>query len=197
MRYRGTIIASLSGLLGIQVGLVVYLHYRTPNQVPVELGEELPFKVHGWPPATAPLVSSQGGCFVAFACSPQCAACDSLASVFARPTPSGAPDGVTPVWLLLGDSMVASSWGSSHGLPENIVFGLSPRRWSLLSRPVFGNVWGTPMRLVLTPKMEVRDIRPTHTPPSEVELAEICVNGGIGPESLKEYLALMEDLGRG
>ncbi len=50
-------------------------------------------------------------------------------------------------------------------------------------RPMPGRVWGTPMRLVLTPRLTVQDARPADSLLTREELDPLCRFGGIAPES--------------
>jgi hypothetical protein len=99
------------------------------------------------------------------------------------------------VWFILSDTASARAWAREHRLPESDVFALSVKKRLFFQRPTHGHIWMTPMRLVLTPGLEVRDARPWDGSLDVEILEELCLSGGIAPESVDEYLQLLERAG--
>jgi hypothetical protein len=104
------------------------------------------------------------------------------------------PKELKPVWFVLGDSTTAVTWGEENGLPSHAVFGLEVKRPGLFRRPVFGDVWASPMRLVVSSGLVVREARPQNELPDQAELEDLCLNGGIAPSSFQELMAYIETI---
>ena len=65
----------------------------------------------------------------------------------------------------------------------------------MFRRSVYGDIWFTPMRLVLTPELSVRDARPSDELLGKMDLDSLCRFGGFAPRSLDDFRALVEPAG--
>lgn len=178
-----TLIGLLSGTLILQIGWLAAAHARVPKVVAIEPGEALPFelrgpgKVSGTPPGP-----ESPRCRVAFICSPDCPWCARLAERVAEDDAQDSEPSA-PLWFLLGDSATVRTWATTVGLRQVTVFSLAPRRAAFGRGSVFGHVWFTPTRLILTPELEVRDVRPSDEVPSRAELSDLCLGGLSSPSA--------------
>lgn len=160
--------AGLSALLIVQVTLALDAGRRQTKVVPIDAGQNLPFAVSdagGTGPGTIT------GCRAAFLCTTRCPACAALAKQWAD-TP--ATQAMRPLWMLTGDSASVMGWARAHGLPLSEVRVISPGRATGWRTTVAGDLWFTPMRVILTPDMIVRDARPSASMPSDDTLRLLC-----------------------
>jgi len=179
--------AVLLVLLAIQVSVITF---RTVTQgieyTPLAVGEQLPYSISAWPPYSgSERNAASSRCHVAFICSTGCGVCSALADRYVEETRSGF-NGVRPLWFLGGNSARVASWAIEHGLPRERVLTLAPKKRQFWRPPVYGDLWSTPTRVVLTSELLVRDARPSNVLLSLGELESLCDSGGIAPQGLKE-----------
>lgn len=156
----------------------------------LKVGSALPFTVLGWDTISIVERSSER-CHLAFICLPGCGACGAMADRLTS-EPLGASVRESPVlWFLWGDSSTVATWTSLHALPPQTVLRLAGKRQYPWRRPVLGDVWVTPMRIVLTSDLVVRDARPSDSIPNDSVVGSLCRKGGIAPRNLSEYLEQM------
>jgi len=185
------LVAGLLGLLAVQASMIAGRTTRDIKYQSLAVGEHLPFSVSGWPPHAAsdrnPTISR---CNIAFICSTGCAACSALADRYAEETRSSR-SGVRPIWLMGGDSARVASWAVEHGLPRERVLALAVKEGRFWRPHVYGDIWSTPTRVVLTSKLIVRDARPADALLNHEELQSLCESGGIAPQGLEELKDLL------
>jgi hypothetical protein len=185
-----TALVLLTGLLGFQlffhgVQRIGHIRYET-----LSVDEPLPFSVEGWQPNPD---RSDGQLHAAFLCTPNCAACAALADRFASALPDTLPGGKMPIWLLTADSVSATRWADDHALSRSDVYALGIRpKWGGLTR-VYGSLYFTPIRVMLTDGLIVYDARPSDQLPSAEERNAYWSGGGIAPESLQEFIEIVSD----
>ena len=154
---------------------------------PAEVGRALPFSVFGWEDLPAAMGETRG-CRLAVFCRIGCGACTTLAERFVSEAVESMRPGPPPLWLLWGDSVDVARWGSQRGLPPQTVLRLEAKRRYWWERPVVGDFWVSPTRLVLSEDLIVKDARPTDAIPNDAEVQSLCRGGGIAPGSLEEYV---------
>lgn len=184
----GGVAAALAVLLVVQFAVALGALDREVEYVALEVGKALPFDLTdlAGDPISDPLLPGDRGCHVAFIVDIDCGACNVLARRFGDQVPSDTSAALQPLWLLTGDSLSVTAWLADVGLPPSRIMRLSPRRELPWSRPIAGDVWFTPTRLVLTSALEVRDARPADSLPRPDELAQLCKEGGIAPMNIEE-----------
>lgn len=180
----------LSGTLIIQL-LFVAFRAHGPVEVPIEVGSELPFAAADWSSIIDP-TQGRSSCHVGFVCTTTCPVCSSLAARYSETIRSSTPEHLRPVWFMIpSDSPSVTTWAEEHSLYR--VIELSPQSRSWLERPVVGDIWFTPTRLVLTSELDVRDARPADRLLDAPALEQLCDEGGISPRSAEEYRDLVMD----
>jgi hypothetical protein len=146
------------------------------------------------PPVASQLAVTGGGyCRIAFACTTRCPWCARLADKYATLIQDSLPAASRPLWLISGDSASALAWARAHGLPTTDVAAVLPYKASPFQRPVFGRIWVTPTRIVLSSGMVVRDARPADQLLTVEQLENICEYGGVAPQSIEELRQLARD----
>lgn len=183
----------LAAVLLVQVALLGRVAAFSVNEVPLVVGERLPFVVSAWPRALTESPTEGGACRIAFVCSSTCPFCARLASRYVDSLEAVTPVHLRPIWLILGDSLGAARWAGEHGLVASQVHGLSPMARPGLERDVAGDIWFTPTRVVFTEWLVVRDARPSDELLSEGELSAFCTNGGAAPQSIEDMRILAEE----
>ena len=84
---------------------------------------------------------------------------------------------------------------TSTGFRERVLT-LAARKQRFWRPPVLGEIWATPIRVVLTPELVVRDARPSDALLGHEELQALCNDGGIAPQGLEEFGDLLGVEGR-
>ena len=182
---RRTAVVALTGTLAAQLFMVGSIVRSTPREIALQVGEELPFSV-------AALVhpgrqtDPVGTCTQAFLCTTSCPFCARLATLYADSLRAETPTPLRPIWLVIGDSASTVTWADTHRLARSRVFTLGPKEGPWFKRPVMGDVWFTPTRVVLTSSSVVMDSRPGDTLLNQLELASLCDGGGAAVRSMEE-----------
>ena len=166
----------LSLLLLAQLGFHARANAPSLEVVPIDPERPLPFRIAESNAARWPTGSySRPSCRSAFICTVKCPACkrlaDSIASNQAR-----VPPHLMPLWLVPDDSASVRAWGRARGLPDSLVVPLAPfyeRRW-MGSITRVGDVWFTPLRVILTEDFLVRDVWPSDQIPDEDQFKQLC-----------------------
>jgi hypothetical protein len=171
-------VVGLSVLLLLQVSWILVGPGAGPKLVEIEVGEELPFSIGGGGKYTT--VTSADGrsrCHAAFLCTQTCGACSSFAERYSMALNS-APSSLKVGWLIPGDPDATMAWAEAHGLPKKQVLSVWERgSHGFLSRGVVGHIWFTPLRVILTEDLLVRDVRPSDHVPDEATLRFLCDQG--------------------
>jgi hypothetical protein len=184
---------TLSLLLAcVLLGQLAWLGAAAPRglkRVPITVGESLPFDVQGWAEVSTLAGPLGGPCRIAFVCSPKCPACSDLAFEYVE-APRATEPLRNPIWLVLADSTSAQEWARERRLPASEVLALSPLQRRPFQRPLAGQVWVTPMRLILRADLTVQDARPVDGMLTAAALDSLCRFGGIAAGSLNAYREL-------
>lgn len=169
---RKLAVGLLSCLVVVQVGLYAVDLGSPPLRVAIEVGKPLPFEVASITEDLTPPIISSGGCRVGFICSINCPFCSRLTRSFEGEI-NGLADG-DPLWLIANPADSVRVWALELGLPLHSVFSLGVRDRTWLAAGTYGNIWMTPMRVILTPDGTVLDVRPSDELPDAATLAKIC-----------------------
>lgn len=193
---RTALVSGLVFLLLLQGASLGSRFFLGVKKVPLRIGEEFPFAVSGWESEISSGPPGSGPCRTAFIVSTHCPFCSRLAAHYADKLRADTPEDLRPSWFVLADSYETLVWAHENHLREAEVFPLFPKRRLFFQRPLVGRVWGTPMRLVLTPILNVQDARPADNLLSREELDSLCSVGGIAPESYEVLRDLISEEGR-
>lgn len=181
---------TLALLLGAFVLQLAYYGLRKGSEVAytsLEVGERLPFSVPQWTDE----LQSREKCHVGFLVDPNCGACTVLGDRFAGAVPDTLPGRALPRWFVMADARIAREWAEARGLPPSTVYTIGVRTtWGGLYHE-YGSIYFTPTRVILTGDLIVRDARPSDELPEAARRDELCLNGGIAPRSLAEFVEIM------
>jgi len=177
-------VLTLGMLLAFQAAVLANRQLREAEEVPIVLGEPLPFEVS--PERSLLARIPDDGCLQGFLCRTDCRYCARLAQRLAEATGRAIMGRQAQVWFLTAPPDRARSWGRAHGLSDEDVFAIGAVQPGILGRPYFGDLWFTPMRVVIGPDLAVRDSRPADRLLSPQELQFLCHNGGIAAQSLAD-----------
>lgn len=187
MAYRLLVLGLLTAL-AVQLMLARRLQVTEFTEVPIELNREFPFQMTRLQGESPLAWGDPGGCGQAFLCTTRCAYCSQLATRFADSIQSRTLPAAQPIWLIEGDPETVYGWAEEHGLSKGRVFAIGPRRSPWWTLPTAGDIWFTPMRLVLDQRFMVRDSRPGDELLGQAEIGRLCSGGGIAANSLKDVL---------
>lgn len=157
----------------VQVLWLVGRHHTSTREVDIRIGSQLPFEISLMDGEWAGLSIPSAGCAEAFLCTTTCAACRALALDLAG------GKGVDALWLLPGSWEEISRWASETGVELAKVGRLEPRK-SAWGGWVSGKIWFTPLRLVLSEALTVKDMWPAIDLLTQSEVEAKCAASG-GP----------------
>jgi hypothetical protein len=170
------VLIALATVLFLQAGWTVRKFTTTAKLVDIEIGERIPFSL---PSEARDLLQASDGaesppCRAVFLCTVRCAGCAAMADRHSSLI-QDIPETERPIWLVAADEEAVSAWAKDHGLPQSLVFPIRQLpRSGLTTRPSYGNLWFTPLRVMLDYDETVLDVWPANTIPSSDERLRLC-----------------------
>lgn len=87
---------------------------------------------------------------------------------------------------MAGNPSEIREWAQEHSIPDSTLFIMQPTRVSPFARLTVSHLWFTPMRVIVTNDLIVKDARPADILLPQAILNRICQNGGHTPTDLDE-----------
>jgi hypothetical protein len=169
----------------LQVGVFLRYWVFEPTGVPLVLDQTLPYEITTLPGVEELGWDDIGGCSLVYICTTSCPWCSALIEEMR----SSEGELSRPIFLVADARLDrVENWANAHGLSPLKVGHLGPTRQPPFGKLVFGKVWVTPLRVILSKDGRVRDARPASSLPELSTMAGLCTEGGIAPATVQEFI---------